>query len=543
MIGKRDLNSRGKSNATRGSRTVAVLIYTLVALSLCACGIVRPSAPAFVAEERAPITPPLVQLDFEYEDADATAVALLWNLNTGDASATQPEAEEATAVQTKTAMTEQGNLFRTRINVPAGAQIQYSLLVATGRQEEVVEVQQAIDEDETFTAAEYGTMRIQSVQTLNQTYTYSVFVPTPQVQQEVVYRAADAGEVYLVWTVNERQLLPEAMRTAHTYATERYMYTPMNMQDGAFHAHVAAPVGVKLNYSFVTTKNLKGAPVQVWETLASDRQPVVTEDGLIDVVAATTTAEPAVETAPGDFAPPIGTFIALASLFGAAFLAKQLSGRQAWTLKEAPLVTVAATGIGLYAALISIRIYVAGIGWVSWQTTFPFISSLLIAAIPDLIYAIVVTIAFCMLLMYAWPNRVACRLICAAFSTIMVVSIAFALANAVTLRLLGQPFMALGPALSAAWQGTTADTVLPATTVVNLLVAIITLSASALLASYLPQLLLSLFMARPLAATMRKHYVYVPVGKFNRRTRGANQPLKSMLGGREEALLTYNSDL
>ncbi|MEZ4658309.1 MAG: hypothetical protein R2911_12110 [Caldilineaceae bacterium] len=537
MKTKTSIHTPKKSSPRWLNHVLAGLMCVSTALLLAACGIVRPSAPAFVAEEGMPVTPSLVQLDFEYEDAEASEVALLWNLKAetdADASSADANAAEAEVMQTKAPMHKEGDLFTTHIAVPEGAPLEFSLLITTDGAEGLVEVQHAIDEDQIFTAARYGLVRILSVQTLNQTYTYSIFLPTPEMTQEIVYRAADAGEVYLVWTVNDWQLLPTAMRSDSTMATDRYMYMPMTMQDDGFHANVSAPTGARLNYSFVTTKNLKGAPVQVWETLADDQQPVITADGRVDVVATTTAAEAAAVSMPlaGAFTPPIATLIGLASLFGAALLAKYLSGRGDWTLHEAPLITVAATGLSLYAALILIRIYVAGIGWVSWQTTLPFVTSVMIAAIPDLIYAIVVSIAFCMLLMYAWPAKLACRLICAAFSAIMVVSVAFALANAITMRTVGQPIVA-GSALWAT---------LPTATMLNLFISVVTLSATALMASDLPQVLLSLFLSRPLAASVRKHYVYVPVGKFNGRTRGANQPLQSMLGRREEMLLPYNPE-
>ncbi|MCB0090800.1 MAG: hypothetical protein KDE54_23050, partial [Caldilineaceae bacterium] len=90
--------------------------------------------------------------------------------------------------------------------------------------------------------------------------------------------------------------------------------------------------------------------------------------------------------------------------------------------------------------------------------------------------------------------------------------------------------------------GAPATSTLPAATMLNLIISVVTLSATALIASYLPQLLLSLFLSRPLAASIRKHYVYVPVGKFSRHNQGINQPLQSMLGRREEMLLPYNPD-
>ena len=544
---KTNIHVTEKRHTRQLKHALAALMCVLTTLMLSACGIVRPSPPAFVAEEGTPTTAPIVQLDFEYEDADATDVALLWRVKADVDTDTQPAEAETAQVQapnTQTPMHKEGDLFTSHITVPEGAQLEFNLLITTNGEAGLVEIQQAVDEDQIFTAARYGLVRIMSVETLNQTYTYSFFLPTPQVQQEIVYRTANAGEVYLVWTINDWQLLPTVMRSEQTATTERYMYTPMTMQDDGFHATVAAPTGARLNYSFVTTKNLKGAPVQIWETLADDQQPVITEDGRVDVVATTTAADASASSVPqsGAFTPPIATLIGLASLFGAALLAKHLSGRGQWTLNEAPLITVTATGMSLYAALILIRIYVAGIGWVSWQTTLPFITSVMVAAIPDLIYAIVVSIAFCMLLMYAWPGKLACRLICGAFSTIMVISVVFTLANAVTLRTLGQPIVAAGPALWATITGAPATSTLPAATMLNLIISVVTLSATALIASYLPQLLLSLFLSRPLAASIRKHYVYVPVGKFSRHNQGINQPLQSMLGRREEMLLPYNPD-
>ena len=131
---KTNIHVTEKRGARQLNHALAGLMCVLMALLLSACGIVRPSPPAFVAEEGTPTTAPIVQLDFEYEDADATDVALLWRVKADVDTDTQPaEAETAAAAapNTQTPMHKEGDLFTSHITVPEGAQLEFNLLITT----------------------------------------------------------------------------------------------------------------------------------------------------------------------------------------------------------------------------------------------------------------------------------------------------------------------------------------------------------------------------------------------------------------------------
>jgi hypothetical protein len=83
--------------------------------------------------------------------------------------------------------------------------------------------------------------------------------------QELLYQAAGAAEVELVWGINGWQRVPEADRPAGTVVKDAVMHTPMAFVGDRFVAKVHIPAGADLDFGFLVTKLRSGGSVGMWD--------------------------------------------------------------------------------------------------------------------------------------------------------------------------------------------------------------------------------------------------------------------------------------
>lgn len=106
------------------------------------------------------------------------------------------------------------------------------------------------------------------------------------ISQEIRYRAAGAGEVFLVWGVNNWRVLPKAQQPAGTEIKNSLMTTPMRIADGVFTATVQAPKGATIDYVFQISKTSGGEAVDIWDTNGTAKQDyhtVVNAGGAVEL--------------------------------------------------------------------------------------------------------------------------------------------------------------------------------------------------------------------------------------------------------------------
>ncbi len=80
----------------------------------------------------------------------------------------------------------------------------------------------------------------------------------------IKYFMPEAGEVTLVWGVNNWATVPELMRPTGTRVIDGVMRSPMRRQDGTFEVGINVPVGSSLDHGFLITGARDGRPVNVW---------------------------------------------------------------------------------------------------------------------------------------------------------------------------------------------------------------------------------------------------------------------------------------
>ena len=111
----------------------------------------------------------------------------------------------------------------------------------------------------------------------------------PFVTQVLRYDAPEAGEVALIWGVDDWQILPEAQRPAGTTivkTTNDVMRTPMERVNGLFEVTLQAPAGTTINYVFHITRTRSGINAEAWDLNGKperDFQTVVEMDGVTEV--------------------------------------------------------------------------------------------------------------------------------------------------------------------------------------------------------------------------------------------------------------------
>jgi Gpi18-like mannosyltransferase len=111
----------------------------------------------------------------------------------------------------------------------------------------------------------------------------------PLVTQEIRYRLAEAGEVYLIWGVNGWGVVREAQQPTGTVVKDGVMYTPMIYVDDAFVARIQVTPGTTIDYVFQITKTRSGTSIEVWDANGNPKQDyhtAVAQGGVAEVDAA-----------------------------------------------------------------------------------------------------------------------------------------------------------------------------------------------------------------------------------------------------------------
>jgi len=101
--------------------------------------------------------------------------------------------------------------------------------------------------------------------TLQLPYSIAHAAPRAQEQQWVTqtirYHQDEAGEVVLIWGINDWQQVPEELRPAGTVVKGKVMYTPLVRDQNSFVIDLQVPVGANLNYIFQITKTQTGETI------------------------------------------------------------------------------------------------------------------------------------------------------------------------------------------------------------------------------------------------------------------------------------------
>jgi hypothetical protein len=110
-----------------------------------------------------------------------------------------------------------------------------------------------------------------------------------------------AEEVFLVWGVNDWNILPEELHPAGTVTKDGLLYTPMIHKDDVFAVELNVPAGTKIDYVFQTTKIYNEFAIEVWDVNGDSKEDyhtIATESAVVEITA-TPTLTKRVETLDG----------------------------------------------------------------------------------------------------------------------------------------------------------------------------------------------------------------------------------------------------
>ncbi len=240
----------------------------------------------------------LVTQELRYHAIGAREVYLVWGINGWHAvpeAIRPPETYLDDKKVMRTRLVRKGETFITTVRVPPGTRLDYKFMVTKTKGGGGTDIWQTDDENgRPFTKDVKldGRIEIESGLTVALTVTAGQrkawvageAVDLPLVKQEILYHAPGAGEVWLVWGIEEWQTIPDA---AYPHGTviedDGLMHTRMVRNNDTFVTLVRVPSGIRLNYSFLIAKMDTGIPVHVRDDAVGKSYLAKSEDGLIEV--------------------------------------------------------------------------------------------------------------------------------------------------------------------------------------------------------------------------------------------------------------------
>jgi len=233
---------------------------------------------------------PLVTQELRYHMPEAGEVFFVWGINGWQVMSgeTRPAGTVVKDTVMHTPMDREGDTFVVKLQVPAGATINYGFLITGSRSGASIEAVWDGDQDDLI-ATEDDVVEIETTLTLARDQVPASVVNAPLVTQEIRYHMPEAGEVFLGWGINGWNVVPEEIRLAGTEVRNKVMHTPMIREGDTFVAKVQVPSGATLDYGFLITerRGIFDIVRPVWNG-DRDYQMIVSEDGVIEVKATLT---------------------------------------------------------------------------------------------------------------------------------------------------------------------------------------------------------------------------------------------------------------
>ena len=256
--------------------------------------------------------------------------------------------------------------------------------------------------------------------------------------QEIRYQQPDAGEVIIVWGVNNWQQLPVAQRPQTTVVRNGVMITPMLWQDDSFVTTVPIPLTGVVNYGFLVERRRSGEIVSLWEadengdftiTAASSKQ--ILHRSALAMQDVSPTARP---LTPGWGIVMLLGIVALLTLANAW----RVSDSKSLTYKQ-HVERLLAMGTALLVFLVTIRADMLDFSWISWPVSWVLLPYTIAAGYHDMLYAVGLTAVFVMLMWFMGHRRGWQRGITAVYTFLALFSLVMALFNVQAIYLMGRP--------------------------------------------------------------------------------------------------------
>lgn len=418
-----------------GGRAAGRLWRLLAALSMLAALLAQP------ALLRAAQGQQFVTQEIRYHRAGAGEVTFVWGVDGWRAldAALRPDGTVINNGAMHTPMARQGNLFQVALKVPLGAAVNYGFLVVKDDQGAPIE---PIWDDN---GGPGYTTRADQGRTIDVEGRMASAAPAPPaipdaplVTQELRYHLPEAGEVSLVWGVNEWQALPEKIRPPATVINDNVMSTPMQSDGATFSARVRVPAGSKLNYGFLITKKRNGAQVGVWDSGGDQGFATqATQDAVVDVQSSVSLARENETASEFNLGAQLLVVMLGMALLAVAFARVRLAGRG---VLAGPAQTIVCAGVMLWLIMLPIRANILNFGWISPAYSIPLIPATLWAGYYDLLFVGGITLFFSILAWLLRSRSKAAGALVWSYMALALVVLLIAISNTKVVAMLGRPF-------------------------------------------------------------------------------------------------------
>jgi hypothetical protein len=209
----------------------------------------------------------LVDHEITYQLADADEVTIGWTINgwhLPPASSRPPGTREHKGLL-YTPMIRRGDVFQVVLPLPRGTLVNFCFRITRTVRGDEIDVWDT-NGPRWYVSVAGGGGFATVIGNVNLARHGLGGVPNaPLLDQDIRYRAPEAGEVFLVWGLDGWQIARGELRPAGTVIRKKLMHSPMSNQNGIHSIRVQVPAGMTMEYGFLITKTRDGAPANVWD--------------------------------------------------------------------------------------------------------------------------------------------------------------------------------------------------------------------------------------------------------------------------------------
>jgi lipoteichoic acid synthase len=404
----------------------------LIILFLCAL------APSLLfAHEGAPAQAQLVTQQIRYHLDEAGEVFLVWGIDGWKLApdALRPSGTEQQGAVLHTPMVRQGDMFVATLQVPAGTTIDYVFQITKSRDGSAIiplfDTNGAAKKDFHTTVDRSGVA--------DASPTVKIAEASPLVAQEIRYTLADAGEVFLVWGINDWKIAPEAMRPGGTTVKGALMYTPMTQDGGSFTAKLQLPADTAIDYVFEITRGQNGVVTEIWDTNGrQDYHTLVGQASVIDIQGAPRKAQPA--SAPGIMNYGLYALLGVGLVFGAVRALRLGPQPNSSGILASHSLRIVGLGAVLGLLLILMRAEIMGFTQIPSKNLFMSAVEILLAGYYDVFYvSLLMALFLCIVFLLRRHQRGQTIAYCL-FVGVAIISLIIGISNIKVVEVLGRPF-------------------------------------------------------------------------------------------------------
>mgnify|MGYP000088298623 CR=1 FL=1 len=260
------------------------------------------------------------------------------------------------------------------------------------------------------------------------------------VNQEIRYVAKHASEVYLVWGVNNWQVMDKDELPPGSYIKDDLVHTLMTEKEsGVFSVDIKVKSGTMIDYTFWITKGPRGVPSDVWDTNTQpqkDYHTMAINDN-IAMIDSKKEIQPKQQLTLLNFAWPLLIGILIMALVFYIVKKYRFKGLR---LNPGPLKIILGGGGITLAVLLLIRASVSLMSWKLYYQPIEFFPQVLYAGFYDHLYVISYTLFF-VLLVFLFKKRRKVQYVFVSMAILVnFISIIAGILNIRMMETMGKPF-------------------------------------------------------------------------------------------------------